>query len=43
MSSCFFPLLAFEEFDNTAKYSLARVLVGGPAGFWFEERGEAHN
>lgn len=42
MSSCFFPFLAFEEFDNTAKYSLVRVLLEGPVGFWLRKEEERH-
>lgn len=42
MSWCFFPL-AFEEFDNTAKYSLERVLLGAQQDSSLRKGREPHN
>lgn len=42
MSSCFFPLLAFEEFENTAKYSLVRVLLGAQRDSGLRKEEERH-
>lgn len=42
MSLRFFPLLAFEEFDNTAKYSLGRVLLGAQRDSGLKKEEERH-
>lgn len=38
----FFPLLASEEFDNTAKYSLGRVLLGAQQDSGLKKEEERH-
>lgn len=42
MSWRFLPLLAFEEFDNTAKYSLGRGLLGAQQASSLRKEGESH-
>lgn len=42
MSLCFFPLLAFEEFDNTVKYCLGRVLLGAQQDSGLRKEEESH-
>lgn len=42
MSWRFLPFFAFEAFDNTAKYSLGKVLLGAQQDSGLRKEGESH-